>query len=371
MKFLIVTLAPTLKKTEGYYSYGPYVNEINIWSKHFGELAIVSPTKYRNELLLTRFDKNPKLFSIHSLNFSNLKDFVKSIIFLPSVLWNIYNGMKWADHIHLRCPGNIGLLGCLVQILFPNTPKTVKYAGNWDPKSKQPLSYKVQQWILRNTFLTKNAKVLVYGDWKETSKNIFPFFTASYSENEKEPIENKKLNTQINFLFIGTLSEGKQPLVSIKVVHELLKKGYHVKLNMYGEGRERKNIETYVLRNNLQEIVVLHGNQPKTIIKEAYKKGHFLVFISKSEGWPKVVAEAMFWKCLPISTPVSCVPNMLANGDRGSLVTANINEIVNEIETYLKDQTLYFIKIKNAFDWSRTYTVNKFELEIKKMLLEN
>jgi hypothetical protein len=164
MKFLIVTLAPTLKKTEGYYSYGPYVNEINMWCRHVDELAIVSPSSYKNELLLSRFDKNPKLFSIHSLNFSNLICFIKSIIFLPSVLWTIYSGMKWADHIHLRCPGNIGLLGCFVQVFFPNKPKTVKYAGNWDPKSKQPLSYKVQQWILRNSFLTKKHKG--FGVWR-------------------------------------------------------------------------------------------------------------------------------------------------------------------------------------------------------------
>ena len=43
----------------------------------------------------------------------------------------MYKAMKWADHIHLRCPGNIGLLGCIVQIAFPKKVKTVKYAGNW------------------------------------------------------------------------------------------------------------------------------------------------------------------------------------------------------------------------------------------------
>jgi hypothetical protein len=27
-------------------------------------------------------------------------------------------------------------LGCIVSDFFPNKPKTAKYAGNWDPKSK-------------------------------------------------------------------------------------------------------------------------------------------------------------------------------------------------------------------------------------------
>ena len=56
----------------------------------------------------------------------------------------LYKSIKKSDVIHLRCPGNIGLLACFIQILFPKKNKTAKYAGNWDPKAKQPLSYKLQ-----------------------------------------------------------------------------------------------------------------------------------------------------------------------------------------------------------------------------------
>ena len=34
------------------------------------------------------------------------------------------------------------------------------------PKSKQPWTYKLQKWILSNTFLTRNMQVLVYGEWE-------------------------------------------------------------------------------------------------------------------------------------------------------------------------------------------------------------
>ena len=371
MKFLIVTLAPTLQNNNKYYSYAPYVYEMNLWAKNITELGIVSPVSYDKELLLSKFEKEPRVFPINSFSFISLNEIFRSLFRLPRILFEIYKAMKWADHIHLRCPGNIGLLGCLVQILFPNTPKSVKYAGNWDPKSKQPISYKLQQFLLRNTLLTKNVKVMVYGDWNEKSKNIKPFFTASYSENEKEIVENKHFDSCINFVFVGTLSAGKQPLISVKVVHELFKKGIDVKIDMYGEGSEREHLENYILENQLQNIVILHGNKTKEIIKEAYKRSHFLVFISKSEGWPKVVAEAMFWKCLPISTAVSCVPIMLDHGNRGSLVLPNVMTITNEIEYYLNNNKVYTEKVLAAFNWSRTYTLEKFETEIKKLLIEN
>ena len=53
--------------------------------------------------------------------------------------------------------------------------KTAKYAGNWENISDQPLSEEFQKYILKNTFLSRNIKVLVYGEWEDNTKNIIPF----------------------------------------------------------------------------------------------------------------------------------------------------------------------------------------------------
>jgi len=85
----------------------------------------------------------------------NSTSFFNSIKSIPLLIYNIlalFYAVFKADAIHLRCPGNVGLLGCIVQLFFPFKKKTAKYAGNWDPKSKQPWSYKLQKWILSNTF---------------------------------------------------------------------------------------------------------------------------------------------------------------------------------------------------------------------------
>ena len=276
--------------------------------------------------------------------------------------------MKQADHIHLRCPGNIGLLGCLVQIFFSNKLKTAKYAGNWDPNSKQPWSYNLQKWIISNSFLTRNCKVLVYGKWENQSKNIIPFFTASYSEKEKKILLEKKTDRKIKLIFVGTFSKGKQPLKSVKVAEELLNRGFNVKLNMYGNGEEFQETKKYIIEKKLSKKIILHGNQTREIIKKAYQESHFLIFISKSEGWPKVLAEAMFWSCLPISTKISCVPEMLGNGERGVLVSENVEEIVEKITLLINSPRVFAEKVRNASDWSQNYTLETFENAISKVL---
>lgn len=370
MTFCIITHVSHGCLNGKYFAYSPYVREMNIWSKYVDQIILVAPLDLKNLTEIDVFYSNDSIdfINIPSYNFLSFVAAFKSLLKLPLISFEIYKAMKKADHIHLRCPGNIGLLGCLVQILFPSKPKTAKYAGNWDLSSKQPMSYRFQKWILSNTFLTKNMQVLVYGEWQTSTKNIKPFFTASYFEKDKIDIKPRKLDGKISFLFVGTLSNGKQPLYAIQLVENLCKKGYNVQLTLYGEGIERGILEKYILENKLENIIFLKGNQNQETIKKAFIDNHFVVLPSLSEGWPKAVAEGMFWGCLPIASKISCVSNMLENGKRGLLLDLILNQDVQNIESIFKNNNLYQDKVINAVQWSRQFTMDVFEDEIKLLL---
>jgi len=226
MKFAVFTHVTHKLSQKKYFAYEPYVREINLWIKYVSDTLIIAPiTSDKITDIDTNYvGDNIKFNSINSFNLLNLKNIIKAIFKIPSIFYQIYKAMKWADHIHLRCPGNIGLIGCFVQILFPSKPKTVKYAGNWDPKSKQPWSYRLQKWIISNTFLTRNVKVLVYGNWTNQSNNIIPFFTATYSVKDITQTEIKELSKELRFIYVGALHSGKQPMLSVKVIQELKKR---------------------------------------------------------------------------------------------------------------------------------------------------
>ncbi len=367
MRFLVITNAPTLLQDSKYVAYDPYVREMNIWSKYVGEFTIISPTIYNSKLLVSEFNKQPKVISVKSLDFTSVLNSVKSFLYLPQIVFRIFKACRKTDHIHLRCPGNIGLLGCLVQILFPSKMKTAKYAGNWDPNSKQPLTYKIQKWILSNNILTKNVSVLVYGKWQNQSKNIKPFFTATYSKDEIEPPVNRDYSSTLSFMFVGSLVEGKRPLLAVKIVQGLIKKGISIRFNIYGEGVLKQELQDFIDKYSLNESVVLHGNKPKIEIKKALRQSHFLILPSKSEGWPKVVAEAMFFGVIPIATQISCVPYMLDNGKRGLLIEPELEPAINTILDYLENKDLNNIS-RLGENWSKAFTLDEFEYEIKKIM---
>jgi glycosyltransferase involved in cell wall biosynthesis len=370
MKFVVFTHVPHLYEANQYFAYGPYVREMNIWEKYIDQIILVAPLVERKRTAIESAYSHPKitLVGISDFDVLSILAVLKTFLKFPKLSWIILKAMRQADHIHLRCPGNVGLLACVLQVFFPFKQKTAKYAGNWDPKSKQPWSYRLQKWILSNAFLTRNMQVLVYGQWEGSSKNINSFFTASYNEVDKIPLVQKGLKYKIGFLFVGALAKGKNPLYAIQLVQLLQEKGYNVYLDLYGEGVERTRLEEYIEVNKLESSIVLKGNQSKEMIQKAYQQSHFVVLPSASEGWPKAIAEGMFWGCVPVATAVSCVPFMLDQGNRGILLEMELEKDVLQMEAILYDQLIFDTLQEKASRWSRKYTVDLFEAEIKKLL---
>src|SRR5712691_4604648 len=95
------------------YSYAPYAREIDIWADLFPEVVIAAPC----------YDEAPPSFcapftrsniTIRPQKESggeSLSAKFKQITMLPSLVWTICQAMRQADAIHVRCPGNLGLLG--------------------------------------------------------------------------------------------------------------------------------------------------------------------------------------------------------------------------------------------------------------------
>lgn len=370
MKFLIITHVLHKQQNKEWFAYAPYVNEMNLWLKHVDDVEIVasiinsSPTAidsvYKHKII--NFTKIP------TIQFTSINKTITSLLKLPIIVFRIFKAGKKAEHIHLRCPGNIGLIGCLVQIFFPKKMKTAKYAGNWDPKAKQPLSYKLQKWILSNTFLTKNMKVLVYGEWKYQTKNIKPFFTATYRKSEIIKPLKRDYSGDLKFVFIGSLVSGKRPLLAIQFIEALQQKGKQIHLDVFGDGVLKEDLQHYITSNKLDSMVSLHGNQSQDVIKETLKGAHFSILASKSEGWPKAIAESMFFGVIPIATRVSCVPFMLDYGKRGIIIEADLKLMVLQIEEALKDVNALELMSERAANWSQNYTLEVFETEISKLI---
>jgi len=369
MRFLILSHTPHQITPIGLSAYAPYVKEMNLWLQHVDAVEIVAPRSREALGLALNYDRNDVDFTpIPAISLTSIFEVIRAILLAPYLFFKIFAAMWRADHIHLRCPGNIGLLGCVAQVFFPKKRKTAKYAGNWDPEAKQPWSYSLQKYILSHEKLTKNMTVLMYGEWPGQSKNCKSFFTATYSENQQLAVKQRKYDLPLRFLFVGSLVKGKSPLYALRLVHELIKNEIPSELYVYGDGPLHKKMQRYIQENDLDQFIYLYGNKDFQSVEQAYRKSHFLILASKSEGWPKVVAEAMWWGVLPIVTKISCVPWMLAEGSRGILIQGFLKKDTKKLMNELNHKNALRTKSNKAQLWSRKYTVELFESEIKKLL---
>ncbi len=371
--FLIVSHVHHKTMQGKVYGYAPYVKEMNLWVSNFEEVVLIAPLEKKTNISPIEIPyehANLKVIAVPLLDFTSVSNITKSLLFLPGIIFKMYQAMKSSDHIHLRCPGNMGLLGCWIQSFFPKTKKTVKYAGNWDPESNQPFTYRLQRKMLNSPTCFKNTKVLVYGHWPDASDQILPFFTASYLKKDVEKVEKHQLSPHepVNLLFVGSLIKDKNPLVALKSLHLLLKNNINAQMDFCGDGDQYNILADYIKLHKLESYVNLRGNVSSNDLKEFYKQAHFLVFLSESEGWPKVVAEAMFFGCVPITTPVSCVSEMLNHGERGDLIDKDPSVVENLISNYLNNPELYEEKSQKAMQWSNQFTLELFEKEIKKLI---
>jgi glycosyltransferase involved in cell wall biosynthesis len=372
VRFLIITYVIHHTKEGRPGGYAPYVAEMNLWLKHVDAARVIAPKLDRKFEALDLAYEHPNLefTKVPPLNFTSIPKSLISLFVLPYVCLQILRGFIWANHIHIRCPGNMGLLGCFLQFFFPEKRKTAKYANNWDWRVKQPWTYRLQQKILRSQALSRNMSVLVYGNWPGESSNVVPFFTASYSEAQKLPCEPRVIDSgrPVRLLFVGTLTQNKRPLESIKICQHLLTRGVNARLDVIGGGSEKEALELYCRGNGLTEKIRFHGKMAPSEVIGYYRMSHFLILLSRSEGWPKVLAEAMWWACLPVATDVSCVRDILGGGERGCLVTPEPADGAERILDLVNNPITYAEKCQDGMLWARQFTVEKFENEISRLI---
>jgi hypothetical protein len=114
--------------------------------------------------------------------------------------------------------------------------------------------------------------------------------------------------------------------------------------------------------------VTLEGNQSRTL-KQFYQESQFVLLPSNSEGWPKAIAEGMFGLYSNRKLPFP-VFYMLDYGKEDfirkwiltmtPLKNSDFDRILAGMHMTYKNE---------ASNWSRQYTLERFETEIKSIFL--
>ncbi|WP_223549260.1 glycosyltransferase [Aestuariivivens sp. NBU2969] len=323
MKLAIISHTEHYKTPTGeLVGWGPTVNEINNLLAVFEEVyhvAMLHDTPAPASALPYQSDKI-HFVPVPTVGSKNVFGKLHILWYAPQTIVILSKVLKQVDVFQLRTPTGIGVYLLPYLTCFVKKPGWYKYAGQWNQKHP-PMGYALQRWFLKK----QSRKVTINGYWEGQPKHHLSFENPCLTDEDIELgntiRQQKDFSGRLSFCFVGRLEREKGVERIIKAFLELAKDelGRVGTVHLVGEGKESRYFKDLVKTSSIH--FIFHGALPKNKVVEVYKQSHvFLLPTTASEGFPKVIAEAMNFGCIPIVSQWSSIGHYIKHNVHGYLM---------------------------------------------------
>ncbi|MCB1031547.1 MAG: glycosyltransferase [Acidimicrobiales bacterium] len=323
--------------------FGPTLRELDQLATLTSELIHVAPLYKGPPPGMALPYTNPRIRHVAApvAGGPNTKDRIFALRVVPSWVRIINRELRQADAVHVRAPAGIAMVALGI-LAVRGKPKNrwVKYAGNWMPDRPDAYTYRLQRWWLKKGLA--RGPVTVNGRWDNQPEWVFAFDNPTLTEAEIEAgaaaSAIRSPGPPYRAIFVGRLEKPKGVHIAVETILELRKRGVDIELDLIGDGALRGWAEDQIKAAG-NDSVRLHGWLTRKELEGFLTEAHVLLLPSQSEGFPKVVAEAMAFGCVPFTTAVSAMGQTL--GETGGAVVLDANEDwVETLERHLNDESL-------------------------------
>lgn len=160
-------------------------------------------------------------------------------------------------------------------------------------------------------------------------KQVSPFLAGEphiignfIDENEIEKYRKKHVRKDsFKFIFVGSLTKRKQPILLLKTFKTLLDEGYRAKLDILGKGPLEEELRNLISEYDLGLFVKLHGELD--VPYELLASSDAFVLPSSSEGISRASLEALYLGVPCILRQVDGNEELVENGFNGRLFNSD------------------------------------------------
>jgi glycosyltransferase involved in cell wall biosynthesis len=353
------------------FAYGPYTREIDVWADLFPELVIAAPCRDEKPpgdcIAFTR--PNISIAPQREAGGDNWQAKVRQVLSLPGLVWDLSRQMRAADAIHVRCPGNLGVLGVLLAPLFSRR-LVAKYAGQWNGYPGERFALRLQRGVLRSRWW--HGPVTVYGQWPNEPAQVVAFFTSMMTdemvEHATQVAKTKSIGQPLRVLFSGRLAPEKRVAALLDATKILVERGVSLEVALVGGGSEEAVLRKHTADLELQDHVRFVGSLPFETSLRWCEWAHCLVLPSaNSEGWPKVIAEGMCYGLVCIGVEHGQVPRMLEG--RGIVLKSGTpREIADALQRIAERPEEFDVMRQQASTWARQYSLDGLREALRDVL---
>lgn len=343
--------------------WGPTVRELDALSSHFDHVYHLA---YKmegtpSEAFIPYSAPNVEFVPLSPAGGTTVWSKMNVLFQMPANLRTMFAYVKKADAVQIRVPTGFGLYALPLISRLANRSGVklwVKYAGNWVQKDP-PLSYQLQRWFLKNNF--QKSVVTINGTWPDQPRHCLSFENPCLTSDElmrgRVASDSKNFDGPLTILFVGRLEEAKglgRLLRALSVISE----GHVEKVIIVGEGQ----LDGFrSLAKGLSMPVIFTGGLSRGQLNDYYEKSHLMILPSDaSEGFPKVIAEAACYGCVPLVSDVSAVSQYV--NDRNGHIFSSLDPrgIAREIESMLQNRKVLKEKSKGANDLAAWFSYERY-----------
>ncbi|NUO62688.1 MAG: glycosyltransferase [Gemmatimonadaceae bacterium] len=316
LRLLVVTHVAHYHDGHRWSAYGPYAREMELWAPLFAEVVVAAPARDGAPPAdcLPIDAPNVRLASQPETGGSTFGAKLAQLLVLPWSMLKLATAMARADVIHVRCPGNLGLLGAVLAPLFARR-RIAKYAGQWSAYPGEPRSVRMQRAVLRSAWW--GAPVLVYGRDEADPEHVIGFFTSILADAQvacaAETARARSPRDGLRLLYVGRLSREKNVDVLLAATARL-GTADGIALTIVGDGPMRAELERQAISLQIADHVRFTGALDYESVLDHYAAADVVVLPSTTEGWPKSLTEGMAFGACCIGPDRGIVPRMLADG---------------------------------------------------------
>ncbi|TYB77012.1 glycosyltransferase [Bizionia myxarmorum] len=273
---------------------------------------------------------------------------IRLIFQAPKIIGIVRRALRGSDYFQFRAPTGIGVFVIPYFILCRSKKGWFKYAGNWK-QEHGPLAYRFEKWLLAH----QSRAVTINGFWEDQPDQCLSFENPCLTELEivagQDWIQSRTLKYPIDICFVGRLEAAKGLDLLLEALAELDADQLHKinQIHIVGDGTRMDWYQKQAFDLNLP--VVFHGYLSRDAVHGVYKKCAILVLPSASEGFPKVVAEALNFGCIPIVSNVSSMSHYIKNGVNGYLMDGlDVASLTVSLQVVLNLKSADYEKLKST-----------------------
>jgi len=319
-KLLVISDTGIYQDTGEFYAFGPVVKELEelVGFERITWIGFESSDQKENDSYVKIKKENIKVRLLKKSGGKTLASKLNILLNYPLYLLILFKEIFKVSYIHVRAPSNPAVIAMFLSYVFPRKNFWFKYAGNWIGYASP--FYKFQRFILKHLF--KNSKITVNGNWENQPNNIIGFENPCLDMEDrikgKDVIKSKKVNNTLNYCFVGGINTNKGVDLIIEALDEVFNNKLFGIFHFVGGGVMLEKLK--IQAGKFGDKVIFHGFLPKEEIFKIYTESHFIVLPSKSEGFPKVIGEAMNYGCIPIVSDISCIDQYIEHEKNGFLI---------------------------------------------------